>query len=284
MYNEFMPSFTPTIISIGARANQLLEQSPSASIWGSTSKGIFLHLPPQGLIFISFEPYHGPLTANLSGDLACLRRVTRLERVQIEGERLVFPGSDIALGWREIAVWDVPPLPRASIKMEEVQKRYQEVNRLVTARCPPSINRSLLAKQPALSETKESNLVPDDLLQNLLPLLGQGAGLTPAGDDVILGCLLALSRWGQVFSTSLEIRELSQILIAQAFHRTTLLSANLIECAAAGQADERLICTLDGIITGHLSAEGCADLILGWGHSSGVDALRGMGVVIQLVR
>jgi hypothetical protein len=141
----------------------------------------------------------------------------------------------------------------------------------------------LRAKQPVLSETKESNLVPDDLLQNLLPLLGKGTGLTPAGDDVILGCLLALSRWGQVFSTSLDIRELGKSLIEQAYHRTTLLSANLIECAAGGQADERLVQALDGIITGQLSAEYCADLLLGWGHSSGLAALSGMGVTFMLI-
>lgn len=114
-------------------------------------------------------------------------------------------------------------------------------------------------------------------------MLGQGAGLTPSGDDVILGCLLAPSRWGRLISPTLDIQALSQELIAQAYRQTTLLSANLIECAAAGQADERLLLALDGIITGQPSTEECAVLLLGWGNSSGCDALAGMGLAIKLV-
>jgi hypothetical protein len=59
-----------------------------------------------------------------------------------------------------------------------------------------------------------------------------------------------------------------------------LLSANLIECAAQGQANERLILSLDGMITGVPDAERCAGLLAGWGNTSGLDALVGMGVVI----
>lgn len=296
VYNAIVPSPTFTLTTLGARASQLLAQSRTASVWGSTSQGIFLHLPPQGIIFLSFEPHHGPLTANLAGDLACLRRVTRSERVQIEGERLTFPGLGITLGWRDAVIWDVPPLPQAPAQIDRVLERYQEVNRLVVAHRSPSERighgeeRSSLPRTLS-RETREkrreaiSLIRPDaELPRVLLPLLGQGVGLTPAGDDVVLGYLLALSRWGQVFSTSLDICELSRALIAQAHHRTTLLSANLIEAAAFGQADERLVQALDGIFTGRLSAEGCAELLLNWGHSSGVEVLRGMEITIQLVR
>jgi hypothetical protein len=278
VYNEVMSLLNQTITTLGIRASQLLAQSHSASIWGSTSQGIFLHLPPQGITFLSFEPHHGPLTANLAGDLAYLRRVSSSEGVQMDGERITFPALGIDLVWRDAPVWDVPPLMQASVQIEAVLERYREVNRLVSAHRSPSVRNGH-------GEEAISLIRPDaELSQVLLLLLGQGVGLTPAGDDVILGCLLALSRWGQVFSTSLDIRGLSQSLIAQAYHRTTLLSANLIECAAEGQADERLVQALDGIFTGQLSAEGCADLLLAWGHSSGVEALRGMGIMIKLVR
>jgi len=113
-------------------------------------------------------------------------------------------------------------------------------------------------------------------------MLGQGTGLTPAGDDVILGCLLALSRWGHILSPYLDLQALQQPLISQAYRQTTLLSANLIECAASGQADERLLLALDGIFTGQPSTEQCAALLLGWGNSSGCDALVGMGIAIHL--
>ena len=212
-------SLSPAITTLGIRASQLLSQSCSASIWGNTSQGLFLHLPPGAIIFLSYDNHHGPLTANLAGDLTSLQRVNSSEEVRIDGERLTFSGMGITLGWRDAAVWDIPPLPQVPLHIGEAQERYQQVYRLVTARRPTSTNLSLRAKQPVLSETKESNLVPDDLLQNLLPLLGQGEGLTPAGDDVILGCLLALSRWGSHYPY-LWISPLSEPVVIPAAYPT----------------------------------------------------------------
>jgi hypothetical protein len=69
-------------------------------------------------------------------------------------------------------------------------------------------------------------------------------------------------------------------VIDVAYQRTTTLSANLIECAAQGEADERLISVVDGIMTGEPSVADCAKYILDWGSSSGIDALVGMAIVL----
>jgi hypothetical protein len=61
------------------------------------------------------------------------------------------------------------------------------------------------------------------------------------------------------------------------------LSANLIECAASGKADERLIDALDGIMTGSPGPEECATLLLSWGNSSGGDSLAGMALALSLL-
>ena len=63
--------------------------------------------------------------------------------------------------------------------------------------------------------------------------------------------------------------------------RTTTISANLIECAAKGEADERLINIVDGIMTGQPSLEDCVDCVLAWGNSSGTDALIGMALTLS---
>jgi len=188
-------------------------------VWGSTSQGLFLHLPPDAVLFLSLESYRGPLTANLAGDIHLLQKIEYGHTLLLRAGELIFPPF---------------------------------------------------------------NLLWDELLPALLSMLGQGTGLTPAGDDVILGCLLALSRWGQILSPNLDFQALQQPLISQAYRQTTLLSANLIECAASGQADERLLLALDGIFTGQPSTEQCAALLLGWGNSSGCDALVGMGIAIHL--
>ena len=103
-------------------------------------------------------------------------------------------------------------------------------------------------------------------------MLGRGSGLTPSGDDCVLGLLLMLNRW-QLDS---DWHNLNQAVINTAYHKTTTISANLIECATAGQADERLLNVVDGIAVSSTSIDDCVECVLSWGNSSGIDALVGM--------
>jgi hypothetical protein len=114
------------------------------------------------------------------------------------------------------------------------------------------------------------------------PLLGMGAGLTPSGDDLALGLLLALNRWGQTLAPGLDLKLLNREIVRGAYERTTMLSANLIDCASRGQADERLIVGLDGILSGEYDPGMCASSLAGWGNNSGVDALVGMGLAMEV--
>jgi hypothetical protein len=115
--------------------------------------------------------------------------------------------------------------------------------------------------------------------------LGRGQGLTPAGDDLILGLALALCRWPSLFWAAPDGERLraglETWLPALARQKTTLLSANLIGCACAGQADERLIWALDGLLTGEPDLEECAKHLLAWGSSSGSEALAGMALAVS---
>jgi hypothetical protein len=115
--------------------------------------------------------------------------------------------------------------------------------------------------------------------------LGRGQGLTPAGDDLVLGLALAANRWPALSRTAQEGEMLSASLEAWlpalARQKTTLLSANLISCACAGQADERLIWALDGLLTGEPGLEECAKHLLAWGSSSGSEALAGMALAVS---
>ena len=107
-------------------------------------------------------------------------------------------------------------------------------------------------------------------------LLGRGSGLTPSGDDCVLGLLLMLNRW----QANKDWCSLNQAVIDATYQKTTTISANLIECAAAGQADERLLNVIDGIVTGKPAIAECTEHVLSWGSSSGIDALAGMAVAV----
>jgi hypothetical protein len=105
--------------------------------------------------------------------------------------------------------------------------------------------------------------------------LGAGPGLTPFGDDTLLGALLALGRWGGRLTPSLNLADLSGDLLAQAAQRTTRLSVNLLACAAEGLADERLTLALDGLVCGLRRPQECAALLRAWGATSGSGVLEG---------
>jgi hypothetical protein len=258
---------TLRITTLGSKAWQLLKAAETGAVWGITSQGIFIHLPQRGMIFLSFETYRGPLTANLEGDKLLLKALKSSDQAKVADGRLVFSPSDPSLVWEDAETWDAPLGPVDVLPYESLLERYKEIRKRIHALRETSI--------PPI------DLRLDQLEEGLKALLGQGSGLTPAGDDIILGCLLTLKRWGGRFLPGLDIRGLSQELVSTAFSRTTLLSANLIACAAEGQADERLIAALDGIFSGLLEVKDCAALLLAWGDSSGCAALDGMGVAFE---
>jgi hypothetical protein len=118
------------------------------------------------------------------------------------------------------------------------------------------------------------------IIATLETYLGLGEGLTPAGDDLVLGYLLAINRWGDLLYLDLDISRINQAIRQAAYQKTNTLSANLIECASLGQADERLVLALDGILSGEPDPDTCIAHLLSWGHSSGANALTGMSAAI----
>ena len=92
------PNFT--ITSFGNQAQQLLAQSQAASVWGCTSQGLFLHLPPQALLLLSLESYRGPLTANLAGDIHLLQKIEYGHTLLLRAGELIFPRSGLSLDWQ----------------------------------------------------------------------------------------------------------------------------------------------------------------------------------------
>ncbi|SDK23641.1 DUF2877 domain-containing protein [Streptomyces indicus] len=103
-------------------------------------------------------------------------------------------------------------------------------------------------------------------------LLGRGPGLTPSGDDILCGLLLAAN------STLPRPRWFPALLTATALahRRTTLVSASLLTHAAAGHCIPEVAALLHAaassgeIPTTHLAA------LLSVGHTSGSDLLHGL--------
>jgi hypothetical protein len=121
-----------------------------------------------------------------------------------------------------------------------------------------------------------------------LSLLGLGPGLTPSGDDVLVGLLAGLFVLGHRIpgSPALDIIPLiTDVVMDAAPARTTALSRTMLYYAAHGVAVEPLLDVLQAPF-GQPAAEGNVKglhRLLSIGHSSGRDMLAGAMLALEAV-
>ena len=116
------------------------------------------------------------------------------------------------------------------------------------------------------------------MLEGARALAGLGQGLTPAGDDFLMGAMYGL--WAT--RNPDEARDLAELINEAAAPRTTSLSAAWLQAAALGEAAEPWHDLFNGIIVDNSRKIFAAlSRILAIGHSSGADALAGFVAVID---
>jgi hypothetical protein len=122
----------------------------------------------------------------------------------------------------------------------------------------------------------EPTVEPD--AARIAPLIGLGPGLTPSGDDVLGGFLVALALVGRI---ALRDRLWRAVHSAIA-ERTTEISCAHLAAAAEGQGGAPLHSALSAIMRGASAGIEGACVALGRvGHTSGWDALAGGLLVLE---
>jgi hypothetical protein len=240
----------------GWAADKLHPALQEARVWGVTSRGVFLHLESNWIVFLSYEPFRGPLTINLPAEGRRLSRLSAGAPVRGYQGGLKFPTLGEQVAWPDAPRWQAPPLPQTRLDFTALQGRLAGMQHHA------------------------------ELAFSLPACLGLGPGLTPAGDDFAAGVLLTFSRWGETIRRASRhpaspLAWTSSDLVSLAYRRTTTLSANLIECAAQGQADERLVAALDALLAGQPPVDQALERLLGWGSSSGRAAWGGILWAVQ---
>jgi Protein of unknown function (DUF2877) len=287
--------------SIGLIALDALSDNQDAHVLSKTSKGVFIKTSGRWLVFLSFEQFRGPLTITLDDFNPALQLVSSGDTVRISSRSIFIPDLDLTILLEGSQVWQ-PPLPSdpplGDLERYEKLTYFSEVIvskrkegglasliphllGLADARPPiQTINGLDLANIQRLRKyiQKEEHL---SLIEQLSTLLGSGPGLTPSADDFIVGLLLVLNRWRIPPWTKDGLGNLNHRVVEAAYHKTTTLSANLIECATQGLANERLINAVDLLVTGVGQEPEVVTHLLEWGNSSGVDAFAGMAVVLK---
>lgn len=108
-------------------------------------------------------------------------------------------------------------------------------------------------------------------------LVGLGAGLTPAGDDVLVGLTAGLTTLGDG-----RARGFAGAWAGHATGRTTMVAESFHRHAAGGAYSERLHDVLRAILTDPVDAIPAAvRFAVAWGATSGADTLAGMLLALE---
>lgn len=134
----------------------------------------------------------------------------------------------------------------------------------------PRIKR-IFPRQSAALATWIAQGASGDAPEAVASLIGMGNGLTPAGDDLIGGALIALHALGK---NGIADR-LGKWALCLSRTRTNRISRAHLQCAASGEGHEALHHALSAILAGRTSLEKELSALERIGHTSGMDALSG---------
>lgn len=278
------------ITSIGHIANQVLRRTPSGLVTGVTSQGIYLQPRGDLTLYLTRDPYRGPLTVNIRGESSAFRSIQPFDGADLIDQSLEFRVAKLAVAFQKPLVWK-PPSPQSPGKgaldglrgiLNQVQAIHPDHPYL------PLLEVAITGKPVPLDDIPgiEDRIIqlaeclgrgnPSDIIAEMSSILGAGPGLTPLGDDLLLGILLANTRAQRHTYWTGDLVHYYHTVISEAEQRTTRISWSLLSCAVQGTADERIIRVLDGLIAGRQIPDLDLENLLNWGSSSGMAVLAGM--------
>ncbi|MDQ6636546.1 MAG: DUF2877 domain-containing protein [Candidatus Dormibacteraeota bacterium] len=165
------------------------------------------------------------------------------------GSRVRFePGQIRAEGLS--VYWDAeqPPSWEPLLSGSSPEDRLKVLNRAqALGELAGAIDLELLAGNAAVAALWRAVAAEDGtaLVRGAAKLIGRGLGLTPEGDDLLVGTVATTLAWAPALGRSLPRLWLSQLLPDDLRQRTTAISATLLELALDGCLPEPLATVLD---------------------------------------
>lgn len=197
----------------------------------------------------------GPFTLVLDSSLSAPfdRWIALDSPVRVTADKLHIGPLSVAVGGA--AAWEPRP-PWEGLTAAEVLKQQPLLAALVAGRASPTV-----------SKLGADDVQPAAELAALLA--GRGPGLTPSGDDFVMGMLYAL--WALRPDLAAAT---AHAIAARAAARTTTLSAAWLRAAGRGEADATWH-SLVQALAGRGGVGAAAGRVMAVGHTSGADALAG---------
>jgi len=287
---------------VGRKAAEVLTLERPFTIRGVTSRGIFVDIEEKIILFLSRERFRGPLIINLPQNSDILDKIQVKTVGMVCRSSLLFSSPDLAvhtaksLTWSALDVWKPIVIPESLPTngqiinfLQQLNSRNENGNELIdmvsqilkgSTSPPESANDMANAISTLYHALRQKDI--GQLDRAALFLAGRGRGLTPSGDDFLLGICYGM------FIAQVKLSgfhdSASKLISGIVAKRSTLISGNLVECAAAGEVDERLGTAFHALLHPEQSSSPAIAGILNWGSSSGMDAAAGMALLLSAIR
>ena len=270
-----------SVVRAGVLAREFCRRSTRAEVAAVFERSIYLRSADMFICLGEPSIGNGPLT--LVADFS----PSRLHRGQPASisERGITIGDAARFSFDRCEPWQQPPWPHSLSPLQLVDVGQGIAGRMAVegpveglggletplARVArPRITRF----ESWLRHVLETDRVSSEPVQDLI---GLGPGLTPSGDDFLVGALALLD----ALSETKAHAALAGAIIASPRELTSPLSGCLLRAAAAGHIGENLHRAIAALISGNVDAAVAA--IRNIGHSSGWDMLAGAATALQVV-
>jgi len=284
--------------NIGVIAAAELERHSLFMVRGNTSRGLFLSLSDEVILFLSKESFFGPLTINLPAT-DVFDGVPVKSTGLIENQCLEFANQPLIVDCANARIWSALDIWNPDAISKDLPSRTQVLNMLNKIQSALDEPNELLSTVEVVMTSRSAGKQHDttsirSIITNIglalhtydltalqvatFYLAGRGRGLTPSGDDFLMGIAYGMFMLQRLFSDfQVAAGELLSDLVK---NRSTLISANILSAAKAGEVDERIGAMFAALLHPEQPAEDAIHGILSWGSSSGLDATAGMALLL----
>jgi len=292
-------------VSISRRAHGILQGARLGVVVATFPRSCYADLDGRIVAFVHEDLGNGPLNVVVAGRPP-FTIVAPGTPLTVKGEQIHF-GSTLAVLWGGAEIWEagLPPWGtldpgRLALSLTAAQEVLlaeapaESFARLLGARGRPhgphprgfpggtgreGADRAARAREGmgTLREGLERRSLAH-AVEAARALGGLGPGLTPAGDDVLAGALLALAVLLK------EGEGLREAIATTASRQTTRISAAYLEAARMGEASEAWHRLLDMLPGGDRTAIAlAARKVMAFGETSGADTLAGFLLAMEAI-
>jgi len=287
------------VVRAGVLAREVCRREGRGEVAALFERSLYLHVGEDFICIGEPAIGNGPTTLIIAARVAALG-LRRGARAFISNGRMAV--GDLLFDLRNCAPWCAPPWPAASAALSDTCAKIAQraaaespadslacavfgtvdtpLARLARPRVVAFaswLSASLRPLSPPYGPLSRGMTRGEIAAHPAAHLIGLGPGLTPSGDDFLIGALAMLDAMEQTHMHA----ALGGAVVAAA-GRTSPLSASFLRAAAAGHVGENLHATIAAIVTADADAGIAAAARIG--HTSGWDALAGAVVTVARMR